>query len=298
MKLYAPSYYKDFVCIADKCHHSCCVGWEIDIDSVTLEKYKALTEGYGKEIIKTVDLCEEPHFKLSCERCPHLTDLGLCKIIIELGEGYLSDICREHPRFYNSVPRGLEVGVGLACEAAASLVLSSDGYADIIPTHGFCDNQPQKNTPTMELRHKIYAILSDRSVPYSVRLSAIYTELGVSPNIVSDTEWQEAISSLEFLRTEDGDLFSCYSSRVYDGEAYTEIFERFLAYLIYRHCTTASEFDVRASYGFALFLERLLASVSRVMCAEREEIIDIARIISEEIEYSEDNTEALKLNFY
>ena len=42
MKLYAPEYYKKFRCIADRCEHSCCNGWEIDIDSATLARYKTL----------------------------------------------------------------------------------------------------------------------------------------------------------------------------------------------------------------------------------------------------------------
>lgn len=42
MKLYAPEYYKNFKCIADKCEHSCCIGWEIDIDEETLKKYENL----------------------------------------------------------------------------------------------------------------------------------------------------------------------------------------------------------------------------------------------------------------
>ena len=33
MKEYIPDYYKDFQCIADKCKDSCCIGWEIMIDS-------------------------------------------------------------------------------------------------------------------------------------------------------------------------------------------------------------------------------------------------------------------------
>ena len=37
MKLIAPDYYNKFSCIADKCRHSCCVGWEIDIDENTNE---------------------------------------------------------------------------------------------------------------------------------------------------------------------------------------------------------------------------------------------------------------------
>ena len=37
MKLYAPECYKNFVCIADKYSHSCCVGGEIDIDEETAD---------------------------------------------------------------------------------------------------------------------------------------------------------------------------------------------------------------------------------------------------------------------
>ena len=50
MKLFAPKYYEDFSCIADKCRHSCCIGWEIDIDPETLAKYSALTADYAAAI--------------------------------------------------------------------------------------------------------------------------------------------------------------------------------------------------------------------------------------------------------
>ena len=32
MKVVVPNYYNQFKCIAEKCHHNCCIGWEIDID--------------------------------------------------------------------------------------------------------------------------------------------------------------------------------------------------------------------------------------------------------------------------
>ena len=44
MKLYAPGYYKRFACIASKCRHSCCVGWEIDIDPETADTTPEVTE--------------------------------------------------------------------------------------------------------------------------------------------------------------------------------------------------------------------------------------------------------------
>ena len=34
MRLFAPRYYLDFKCIADKCENSCCVVWEIDVDEI------------------------------------------------------------------------------------------------------------------------------------------------------------------------------------------------------------------------------------------------------------------------
>ena len=42
-----PSYYKDFTCIAGDCRHSCCIGWEIDIDDETLEKYRSIGGAFG-----------------------------------------------------------------------------------------------------------------------------------------------------------------------------------------------------------------------------------------------------------
>ena len=39
-----PDYYNKFKCIANRCRHSCCIGWEIDIDDSTLQKYNNFTK--------------------------------------------------------------------------------------------------------------------------------------------------------------------------------------------------------------------------------------------------------------
>ena len=64
MKLFAPKYYKSFSCIADRCSHSCCVGWEIDIDRDTLEKYSSLSGEYSDAVRASIDLDGTPHFRL------------------------------------------------------------------------------------------------------------------------------------------------------------------------------------------------------------------------------------------
>lgn len=294
MKLYAPKYYKDFVCIADKCRHSCCVGWEIDVDAAAWEKYSSLEDGYGIEIRKSIDPEDTPHFALAeGDRCPHLDECGLCRIITNLGEEYLCDICREHPRFYNDTAHGREVGLGLSCEEACRIILSSDEYAKMIEIDDICEDCELPEFDSTEYRNNIYSILSDSALSYPEKLRKIYAEYDISPGIRSDEEWRELLASLEYLAESHRKLFSSYSSDFAVSQNLEKMLVRALAYFVYRHCSPAcDEDDFRAALGFSLFCERLLASI-----ATEENILDRARILSEEIEYSEENTEAVRLEF-
>lgn len=293
MKLYAPSYYKKFKCIADKCDHSCCVGWEIDIDSDTHEKYKSLENPYADAIRESISSGEEaPHFRLGVgEKCPHLDENGLCKIIINVGEDCLCDICREHPRFYNFTSV-CEVGIGMSCTEAARVVLSCPDYdifEEIGETHAqeeevFFDGRAE--------REKIYSVLKNSVLPYSSRLDKIYRKYSI--DVHEDSHWLEILSALEYLDDTHKELFKNYSHNL-RPEGRDEYLERFLAYFIYRHLTEAFDVDdFSARLSFCLFCERLFASLICHTGAESlEELATLSRIISEEIEYSEDNTEAL-----
>ena len=107
MKLYAPAYYHEFSCIADRCRHSCCIGWEIDVDRDTLQYYQTLDGDYASAIRQSIDTSDTPHFTLAAhDRCPHLDGRGLCHIITAYGHQALCEICREHPRFYHDTPHG------------------------------------------------------------------------------------------------------------------------------------------------------------------------------------------------
>ncbi len=295
MKLYAPKYYFDFKCIADRCRHSCCIGWEIDIDPETMKKYSSVTEEYGKNIINSIEQSETPHFRLGDgERCPHLDGRGLCRIISNLGEDFLCDICREHPRFYNDTPLGREVGLGLSCEEACRIILSSDDFNEIIPI-GEIGGEPCDNGfDVIWHRERIFSLLKDGSMSYKDKLDLISGEYSVSPGDISDEEARELLSSLEYLDESHRELFESYSSETETPPEQEKILERALAYFIYRHMSTADdEYTLRAALGFSLFCERLLAS-----CAKNgSDILNTARIISEEIEYSEDNTDAIKSEF-
>ena len=115
--------YSEFKCKADKCKHSCCKGWEIDIDEDTLGYYKSLDTELGNEIRQNIHEGKDAFFILTDDkRCPFLKYNGLFKIIEELGEDGLCDICRLHPRFFENINDHNLAGVGLSCEKATELM--------------------------------------------------------------------------------------------------------------------------------------------------------------------------------
>lgn len=292
MKIYAPRYYTDFVCLADRCRHSCCIGWEIDVDERTRERYQQLTDGYGKTIVDTIETTDMPHFKLDeRERCPHLDERGLCRIITVLGDGYLCDICREHPRFYNETARGMDVGLGMACEEACRLILTTDDYQTMVEV-GECDGETEPlPVDTLSRRAELYAILSGDAVPYAERLEHIGQIYGISPSIVSDTKWRECLNGLEYMDEAHREQMRCYSSDRSTPSVLEKQTERVLAYFIYRHCTEVyTEEECRSLLGVCLFCERLLVSLVKNGVA----IEEAARMLSEEIEYSDENIETIR----
>ncbi len=296
MKLFAPEYYKKFKCIADKCTHSCCVGWEIEVDPLSRDKYAKSAHGYAKAVTDSIEP-DTSSFRLMPDgRCPHLDSDGLCKIIKNLGEAYLCDICREHPRFYNFTKGGAELGIGASCEEAARIILSSDSYNCTVELPGIFRAEPCE-FDTKPLRDRLYSILSDRTMNYGERLTKIYEENGVSPKFLTDSEWRDFLSTLEYLKPEDKALFLSYSSEISElGAEADAMCERALAYFVYRHCSAIDcESEYMLSLGLALFLERLFASLLKTYGAV--DAVSSLRTISEELEYSTDNTESIKMQF-
>ena len=291
MKLYAPKYYKSFKCIADKCEHSCCIGWEIGVDGETLEKYERLSGGYGDTVKSSISYDGDPHFKLcASDRCPHLNDQGLCKIILNLGEGYLCDICRNHPRFYNYTDVA-EVGIGMSCPETARIILSSPDYISMEEIGAVsADGEIEFNGRI--IRGNVYATLSDSSLNYGERLAKIYGDYDIS--FGDDAVWLKKLSELEYLDERHRNLFMNYSS-LCRPVGVDQYLERFLAYLIYRHCTEAfDEEDFTHRLSFCLFCERLAESmIISEGASSLGEVAKLASIISEELEYSEENTWAL-----
>ena len=81
-------------------------------------------------------------------------------------------------------------------------------------------------------------------------------------------------------------LSSCATSDVADEI----LFEQLLVYFLYRHYIPENG---DAAVGFSVHATRLLRALACSAALGLEEITDLCRLYSAEIEYSEENTEAL-----
>lgn len=125
MNVYVPEYYAQFRCVASRCRHTCCAGWEIDIDAESLARYQRLPGDFGECVRRSISKEGTPHFILTeGERCPLLNRDHLCDLILREGEDALCQICRDHPRFRSFFSSRVELGLGLVCEEAARIILS------------------------------------------------------------------------------------------------------------------------------------------------------------------------------
>lgn len=283
-----PDYYNKFKCIADKCRHSCCIGWEIDIDDATLEKYNNLKGDFSLRLKSNIDFCDTPHFKLDAtERCPFLNQNGLCDIISNLGENMLCRICTDHPRFRNFYEDFTEVGLGLTCEAAAEIILTNKDKV----TLKFPNNIAQ--LPIINFRQKLFNILQDRSLPIDSRIDNLLTYIGAQ--LPQNVDWYTVFNSLEkmdkswdeyLLRIKNG-----INSPANDNSLDTA-YEQLLVYLIFRHFTDC-QYDDRPKERvlFAVLIYKVIKTMN--VSNTTKELLEIARIYSGEIEYSDQNIEIL-----
>ena len=124
-----PSFADAFSCKAGECRHSCCKGWEIDIDDRSLSLYRQLLGAWRERM--NAAICEDEtgaHFVLTAQdACPFLRQDGLCDLILAFGEDALCDICALHPRFYELIGPYELSGLGLSCEAVCELLLAEGG---------------------------------------------------------------------------------------------------------------------------------------------------------------------------
>lgn len=117
-----PHYYKEFSCIAGECEDTCCAGWQIMIDDVSIEKYRGVKGGFGNRLHNCIDWKEQA-FMQNGKRCAFLNEENLCDIYTELGEKGFCDTCKNYPRHMEEYENLREYMLSLSCPEACRLIL-------------------------------------------------------------------------------------------------------------------------------------------------------------------------------
>lgn len=308
-----PNYYNKFKCIADKCTDNCCIGWEIDIDNNTYEKYNNITDCLGTCLKNNIALAEDGTYSFILtenERCPFLTKNNLCKLIIEKGEDFLCDICKEHPRFHNCFGDLRETGIGIGCLTAAEIVLSQKNKVNHIT---YENNEPEYEVDyddnflnyLINIREKVFVIIQNRRKNINERfiemllygekiqaeidssneyvMSEIFAEKPVYDDykkllerlIPLNDEWKRILENLKFQSI----------MNINETE-----YEQIAVYFIYRHfLSSVYDRDIisRIKLTIIFCLTILWVSDQSYSIAEK------ACLVSKEIEYCSENIDLL-----
>lgn len=322
-----PDYYGNFKCIADRCTDSCCIGWEIDIDSESAERYKKCSGDLGRRLSENITVSEDGTHSFILgenERCPFLNGQNLCDIYAELGEDALCNICADHPRFRSFFSDRTEVGLGLCCEAAAEIILSRLGK--------FSFENPEKpsedsfENALLDIRREAFRIVSEEgSVFENLRKLLAFSEAAqlaldngeaVSADNIPVGEnlflkcgrlAENAVTLLEKMESISPEWDNMLAEIVSENYETTfpesvcfdinEELKQAAQYFIFRHFPEAiDDGDMLSKAYFAVFGCAVIYVMEGVYFRKNGEIsftdrINAAKLFSKQAEYSEENME-------
>lgn len=297
MKTIVPNYYEKFHCIADKCNHSCCIGWEIDIDDTTLAQYKKIKTDFGKKLNNNIIFNDDcAYFKLTDkERCPFLNENNLCEIILNLGENSLCQICNDHPRFKNFFGDRIEIGLGLTCEEVSRIIVNESESFELVEIDDTDEISTiyEDETEFFSIRNEIFHIINNERDFNSI-IEKLLDKSNIKLPQKSICEWVDIYAKLEMLDNNWGVLLNELKSQEDTlfslPQDNNNALKNLLIYFIYRHL---SESIYDGKFEGRLLFAILSCYIISALCNETHKIEEIARMYSSEIEYSDENLTTL-----
>lgn len=266
-----PDFYDSFACKASSCRHTCCQGWEIDIDEVTAGNFLSMSGQLGCDLRRCVEEVNGQYSFILTEdeACPFLRNDKLCRIILEAGEEAIPDICYNHPRFFKMYGDCELGGIGLSCEAGCELLLrKAPGY--------MLDGQQMKFAELMEkLGVEYIAYDEQRKIDASYYDWLLEVMTKTEP---IDDRWSQELMVLKKKRDE---LLVRLSLRekprqlawVYDYIAYRQLDE--------------------AASGIVFAYAQVMTDFVFVEAAATGDFPEALRRLSEQVEYSTENVDVI-----
>ncbi|MBQ7957175.1 MAG: flagellin lysine-N-methylase [Clostridia bacterium] len=322
IKTFVPSYFEKFRCIAGKCPDTCCIGWEVDIDDETAEKYSALSGQLSDKIKKhlTVDetgcniftLCDK-------DRCPFLDKNNLCEIFLGAGENYLSKTCTLFPRFFDNFGNFREMGLGFGCPEAARIILEDEENFSLKLYEETDESYEEIDeiflAEILELRAEIFGILEDENLNFITKIKNVFSltksfQMLIDGEDFVDEKQEKAfgdclkiLEEMEYINQERKVFVKELKNKTVLNnplEIYQKDFEKLMKYYIFRYLLKAVyDYDVltKIKYGVfaAVVISRIYSAYENLTCEDRAKIM---YSYSKEVEYSDLNMDLLDEKMY
>lgn len=113
--------FDQFFCIGGECSITCCQEWKIAVDEETEKRWKAWEDSNPNAETLTKHIITKANQKMirlnSDNQCPFLNDQKLCNLVIEHGDGMLSQTCARFPRQINDFTNRIEISLMSGCPA-------------------------------------------------------------------------------------------------------------------------------------------------------------------------------------
>jgi len=298
----------DFRCLASACPDTCCAGWEIVVDDVSADRFRAMEDAMGKRLqqsLLTVD--GETQLRRHPDgRCVLLNERNLCDLYALYGEGALCRTCRLHPRFVADYGARREVMPGLSCPAWIETYLLDVEKVTFLTEEtddpiGYTDIDAALFFKLQRARAAALDMVQDGSLSIDERLRRL---LALAEEL--DGEREEACSQgnvlpayrkkllrLEILTPQWREFLQQKGGVPYREDDLAPLLEKVLVYDVFR-------FFLRGVYDgrvlpwakYAVFHALVLRDLSR-HCMNKKELCEMIRLYSKEIEHNAENLEAL-----
>ena len=254
-----PDYYNQFRCLAGECSDTCCAGWQIAIDRLSMRRYGKVRGPFRKRLVKSVNWMKGTFCQTEDKRCAFLNEDNLCDMYTALGKKSLCRTCRLYPRHVEEFEGVREISLSVSCPEAARILLEKMEPVRFLTyekerEEEFDDFDPLLYSALADARDVIFQILQNRGISVKVRA-------GIMLGLAHDMQ----------VRMKRGDLFSC--GELY-GRYLSDAAVRFVVKKVDEQEKDAEECYWRAAVLFGkLYKLELLHEEWDKMLREAEELL-------------------------
>ena len=192
--------YDNFKCIADKCKFTCCEGWDIAVDNDTYHKWQDNKCDYilNNVILKKCENKKEYFINKEINKtCPLLDDEGLCEIVKNNGEDYLSLTCHSFPRIKNVFENKKELSLSCACPEVVEIISKISNKINLLDKN---NNALDEELLELKIRETIIKIINENNASLDYKLIISFQMM---LNILENEEITEEILLKELKRFKD-----------------------------------------------------------------------------------------------